>query len=143
MTTDLVYEEMLSSDEPETALRRHMRTCADCAFTAARLREMQTAACRPEVPPPPPDLVDRIMARVAGERQEPGSPPVALADGVAAGEKAGESVDGPAAGHLLGVRPSRPGLTDRLRARISAPWRTRAAGGGTGRERGGTSDLDR
>lgn len=140
MTTDLVYEEMLSSDEPETALRRHMRSCADCAFTAARLREMQTAACRPEVPPPPPDLVDRIMARVAGERQEPGSPPVALADGVAAGEKAGESVDGPAAGHLLGVRPSRPGLTDRLRARISAPWRTRAAGGGTGRERGGTSE---
>jgi hypothetical protein len=53
MTTDLVYEEMLSSEEPETALRRHMRSCADCAFTAARLREMQTAACRPEVPPPP------------------------------------------------------------------------------------------
>src|SRR2546429_9873102 len=103
MTIDLVYQEMLASDEPETALHQHLRTCADCAFAAARLREMRTAASLSEVLPPPPDLVDRIMARVAGEPQEPGSPPAALANGAAAGAEAGKSGGSPGLGHLLRV----------------------------------------
>jgi alpha-glucoside transport system substrate-binding protein len=139
MTMDLVHEELLSSGEPETALRRHMRTCADCAFTAARLGEMRTSASVAEAPPPPPDLVDRIMARVAGERQEHGSPAM-LDGGVTAGEKAGGSIDSPSAGHLLDVRPSRPGLLDRLRVLTSAPWHTRTGGGRRGGDRRGTSE---
>jgi Ca-activated chloride channel homolog len=130
MTMDRGYEEMLGGDDPQAALRRHLGTCPECAATATRLRGMRPAGTHPEVPPAPPDLTDRIMARLTRVRQETASPGRRLGDtapspvgpdGTAAGHP-------PPAQHPLPGQPCPNGALRRLRPRGSAPRSTSAEG---------------